>query len=173
MSTDDEPAIVSNSGPLIALASVGLFNLLQQVYGSLAVPHAVYREVTEAGGARPGARELAAARWITRVEVTPPPDPILVDELDDAEAEAITLAVRRGALLLLDEKRGRRIAEIVYRLRIRGTVGTLAVAKRRGLLPAVRPILAALQQGGYYLSNELIERVCRELSTAHHKKVTT
>ncbi len=152
--------VVADSGPLIALATVGHFDLLRQIYQTLLIPTAVAREVTKEGGARPGAQEITQAGWIEHVPAKPAPDPFLVEELDLGEAEAIALAVQRGALLLVDERRGRRVAELVYRLRVRGTVGTLAVAKRLGLIPRIRPILEALQQSGYYVSTSLVERAC-------------
>lgn len=155
---------VSNSGPLIALAGVGRLDVFQQVYGSLVVPPAVCREVAEMGGERAGARFLAEAPWIERVELAQLPDPFLVVELGAGEAEAIALASQRpGSLVLLDERRARRIAEMVYGLRVRGIVGTLVSAKTLGVVAEVRPLLEAMQRNGYYLANELVERVCREV----------
>jgi predicted nucleic acid-binding protein len=61
--------VVTNSGPLIALASVGQLDVLRALYLSVLVPEAVWREVTEAGAGWPGARELMAASWTTRVSV--------------------------------------------------------------------------------------------------------
>jgi predicted nucleic acid-binding protein len=88
-------------------------------------------------------------------------DSLLRAELGPGEAEAITLAVERGgARLLLDERQARRVAEIVYGLSIRGTVGTVVLAKRRGLIPAVRPLLEQMRAGGYFLASALIESAC-------------
>ena len=155
--------VVSNSGPLIALATVGQLDVLGSLYGSVLIPGAVFREVTEAGGGRPGALEVASATWIERVDVDPPPDRLLAEELGAGEAEAITLAMRRGArLLLLDDRRARRIAEVAYSLRVKGVAGLLVAAKRRGLITAVRPLLEAMRVHGYYLSQRLIDRACRE-----------
>jgi len=68
--------------------------------------------------------------------------------------------------LLLDERQARRIAEIVYGLSIRGTVGTLVLAKKRGLVPAVRPLLEQARAGGYFLSTALIESACAAVGEA-------
>jgi predicted nucleic acid-binding protein len=46
--------VVTNSGPLIALASVGQLSILSALYTTVLVPEAVWREVTEAGAGRPG-----------------------------------------------------------------------------------------------------------------------
>ena len=90
------------------------------------------------------------------------PDPLLCEELDIGEAEAITLAVELGRIcVLLDEHRGRRIAARVYGLEVRGTLGVLTDARRRGLLPALRPTLERLVQGGIFLSPKLIDDALR------------
>ena len=59
--------VVSSSGPLIAFAVIGQFDLLRQVYGSLSIPQAVYDEVVVQGAGQPGAAEVQGANWI-RVE---------------------------------------------------------------------------------------------------------
>lgn len=156
--------VISNSGPLIALAGIGRLEILRAVYSSIAVPPAVVREVMEAGEGRVGASALAEAGWIERAELASEPDAFLRAELGAGEAEAIALALRRGTrLVLLDERRARRVAELAYGLRVRGTVGTLAAARRLGVVPEVRPLLRAMQGNGYYLADELVERVCRDL----------
>ena len=48
--------VVCDSGPLIALASLGQLDLLRQIYDRVLVPPAVIREVVAQGGRRPGAR---------------------------------------------------------------------------------------------------------------------
>jgi len=150
---ESEP-VVTNSGPLIALASVGQLDVLRALYLSVLVPEAVWREVTEAGAGRPGARELAATSWTTRVTIDPPPDRLLTEELGDGEAEAITLAVRREAkLLLMDDRRGRRVAELAYRLRVKGVAGVLVAAKRRGFITTVRPLLERCEATGITFRN--------------------
>jgi predicted nucleic acid-binding protein len=161
--SDGGPVVV-NSGPLIALSGVGHLDLLRQLHGSILVPRAVFREVSVLGEGRPGAVELVSAPWIQSVDVEPPPEGLLAEELGEGEAEVITLGVRVHAdLILIDDRKARRIAEIAYGLRVRGTAGTLVVARRRGLLPAVRPVLEAMRTRGYYLSSRLLERACREV----------
>jgi predicted nucleic acid-binding protein len=161
----DAVAVVCDSGPLIVLAAVGRLHLLHQSYGNIVVPEAVYREVTSAGEDRPGAREVAAAPWIHRVVVAPPPEPLLRNELGRGEAEAIALCARtRGALLVADDLKARRIATLAYGLRVIGTVGVLVAAKRAGLLAAVAPILAEARAAGFRVSDSVVVRALREAS---------
>lgn len=75
----------------------------------------------------------------------------------------IATARQLGArLILLDERRARRIAEHAYGLRVRGTAGLLVRAKRAGLVPLVRPLLLTLSERGYFLSERIVARACHE-----------
>ena len=65
----------------------------------------------------------------------------LREQLDPGEAEAIIVAGELHAgLLLVDEKRGRRIA-IDRGLEVTGLLGVLAEAKARGLILRGQPVL--------------------------------
>lgn len=151
--------VVANAGPLIVLAAVGQLDLVGQLYGQVLVPETVFEEVTSAGAGRPGATELPAAAWAVRTKVDPPPDPLLAQDLGRGEAEAIALAVRRGArLVLLDDRRARQIAAVAYGLRVKGAPGILVAAKQRGLVGSVPPFLEQMRATGYFLAPAVIER---------------
>jgi predicted nucleic acid-binding protein len=157
----DEP-IVCNTGPLIALSSVGHLDLLQKLYRHVFVPEAVLREIA-AGGDRVGASEIAAAAWLRQVPDNLSVEPLLAKELGAGEAEVITAARQLGArLVLLDERRARRIAEQAYDLRVKGSAGILVSAKRAGLIPSVRSLLEEIKARGYYLSERLLQRAVQE-----------
>lgn len=64
----------------------------------------------------------------------------LRNELDEGEADAITIACEIGAdLLLIDEALGRKIAH-QEGLRITGILGVLLDAKNQGLISHVKPL---------------------------------
>lgn len=159
----DLPIVVTNSGPLIALATIEKLDLLGSLFGTVLVPDAVFQEVTWLGKERPGAAELSQAQWVQRVILEVKPDSLLLEDLGIGEAEAISLAVQKqAALLLLDDRRARRIAEIAYHLRVKGVAGLLVTAKRKGLLDTVRPLLERLRTNGYFLSQAVIDRAVKE-----------
>jgi len=156
--------VVSNASPLINLARIQRFNLLKQFYGRVTIPMAVYDEVMIQGQERDGSREVRNAAWILR---TAPTDELAVSalaaQLDRGEASAIILARELNAeLLLIDEIHGRRVAEKLG-VKITGTLGILARAKREGLIPNVRDEIARLQSQGTWihpkLSRDILELV--------------
>lgn len=152
--------VVSNAGPLIALAKVGRLELLKSLYGEIYIPHGVRKEVVASGGERPGAKEVHEASWIhvIAVEDTEAID-VLRQRLDLGESEVIVLATQIEAdLLLIDEWRGRRVAEARGLPKV-GTLGTLVVAKKRGLLTAVMPIVDTLRDLDFRMGDELYRTI--------------
>jgi predicted nucleic acid-binding protein len=133
--------VVPDAGPLIYLAGAGHLDLLPQLYDRVVAPRVVFDEIVGVGAGLIGAREVAAAVWL-EVEVALP-DPVLVRTLDRGEAAAIPLAERLGADLLCDDAAGR--AEARRRgISVVGTLGVLLLAKRKGLLPKIRPVMESM-----------------------------
>jgi predicted nucleic acid-binding protein len=80
----------------------------------------------------------------------------LLHEIDLGEAEAITLATELNAnLLIIDERIGFKIA-ISQNLTCTGTLGILSMAKKRGLIEKVKPLVDELQTKGLWYSEKLI-----------------
>lgn len=151
--------VVSDTSPLINLAAIGHLDLLRALYGTVHIPSAVHREITRFEE-QPGAEAVQSLDWITS-QACPRPHlaTALREELDAGEAEAIALAVDAEALLLIDERDGRRAASRLGVSRL-GLLGVLVKAKRKGHLTAVRPLLRALgQDAGFWMSDALHDRV--------------
>ena len=152
---------VINAGPLVGLALAGRLDLLPALFSEFWIPEIVFHEVATAGLGQPGAWALTQDHWAPHVCPAPDPDPLLVAELDPGEASVITLARNLApCLAIIDEKRGRRVANQVYGLPVKGTAGLLVEASRQGLLTDVRSILLQLRSNGYFLSDRVIEAAC-------------
>ena len=80
---------------------------------------------------------------------------------DAGEAAAIQMAIEQQAdLLVIDDKKGRRVAKMKG-LAIVGTGGLLLAAKKAGLLREIAPILEKLIAGGYRLSTALRDQLLK------------
>jgi len=154
--------VVSDASPLINLARADQFELLAAFYDQIVLPQAVYDEVVVRGQGRDGSREVKEAAWI---EVRVPQDELAVHaltvELGQGEASAIILARElQATLLLMDEIRGRRVAQQLG-LKVRGTLGILALARREGRISNLRQVLDLLRARGTWIDQDLCEEVLR------------
>ncbi len=156
--------VVSNTTPLIGLASIGRFELLRLLFGKITIPQAVYYEAVVAGREEGGAkREVSEASWIEVVKVRDRlAVEVLLDELDLGEAETIVLALElRADWVLMDEKKGRRKLSQLGMRKI-GTVGMLLKAKKLGYIQSVRDELDSLCEKGFSLSKAVIDAVLEQ-----------
>ena len=153
--------VVANAGPLIALAQIGHLELLPALYGKIHIPAAVHQEVAGLRREQPGAAEVRLAAWIETLDIADTTAfQLLRERLDAGESAAILLAIELEAdLLLIDEARGRRVAEALG-LAKTGTIGTLIACKRQGLVSAVKPLLNALRTSGFFMSDDLYQSAC-------------
>lgn len=152
------PVVVSDAGPLIALAGCGHLELLLAVFDAVHVPQVVLDETT-ADRSRPGAADIASFVQ-AHAQVHPSRhDAIYVaaaSHLDEGEAQALSLAHALGCAVLMDERRGRQAA-IRQGMPLFGVLGVLLQAKRIGKLEQIACALARLQGNGYRISQPLID----------------
>jgi len=156
--------VISNTTPLIGLATIQRFDLLRQLFGRIYIAEAVYHEAVITGREEGGARQdVSAATWIEMVRVKDRlAVEVLLDELDSGEAETLVLAREMEAdWVLMDEKKGRRKLSKLGLNKV-GTVGILLKAKQVGLLPGIGPDLERLQKQGFSLSQTVVDAVLRQ-----------
>jgi len=125
--------VVADSSPLVYLARLGRLELLRLLYSEVLIPDAVWREVAVEGGDFTEGRALmaaASAGWIRVESCAPAAEEPSLRGLDDGEREAITLAIRLRALLIIDEAAGRAAATKLG-VTLTGTLGVLVQATRR------------------------------------------
>ncbi|WP_304350049.1 DUF3368 domain-containing protein [Comamonas testosteroni] len=154
----NRPVVVSDAGPLIALAGCGQLELLVAVFDAIHVPQGILDETT-ADRSRPGASDIAAFVQSHAQVHTNRNDPIYataVSHLDEVEAQALSLANALSCGVLMDERRGRQAA-IRQGLPLFGVLGVLLQAKRIGELERIAPVLDRMQATGYRFSQALID----------------
>jgi predicted nucleic acid-binding protein len=115
----------------------------------------------------PGCHESQSISTFETLPITerpltnPKASELLQGRLGVGEREAIALSLEMNAdLLLMDELAGRRTA-MSLGVRVLGTLGVLLRAKTQELIPAVGPLMDQLLATGFYVDEELAERVRR------------
>jgi len=156
---------ICNAGPVIALAKIDHLSLLGHLSDTVLIPVTVFHETL----AKPGAdadRIVQATRSF--LSVMNPPEKIdenvafATRHLDLGEKQVIALAstIPAPRTVLLDDAAGRKAADCLG-YPILGFVGTLLIAKKRGLLSSIGPLLIQARDEGYWLSNSLIDTAKR------------
>lgn len=155
--------VVSDTSPINNLAAIGQLQLLGQLYETVIIPEAVYKELL-GPPAESGAREVEAYDWIQVQSVA---DRSVVEELLNSrlhigESEAIALALSlQVEQILIDERNARQIAES-RGLKFTGVIGVLVEAKRRGLISEIRLSLDMLRGPvSFWVSESLYQRVLK------------
>ena len=157
--------VVADTSPLNYLIQVNCDHLLPALYERVFVPAVVVEELQHP-------KSMAAVRaWLARL-----PSWLVVEQIADAvdarlarldpgERQAIQLARReRADLLLMDEKVGVRIAR-EEGLAVTGTVGVLLQAARRGLVD-LEAALTDLQDTDFRCSRRVMEEVRRRAKSS-------
>jgi predicted nucleic acid-binding protein len=163
--------VIADAGPLIALARLNRLDLLPRLFGTVTVTQWVVNEVLAGGKfedtamlqtafAQPWLRihephDMADSMWQTQCQ-----DLVNLHQIDMGEATALVLALQTvaqgdSALVLMDDFRGRSAAAHGGVAHM-GTAGLLVLAKKVGDVDAVKPLLLALRQSSYFLSDGLI-----------------
>ena len=144
--------VVSDTSPITALLTVGQTDILQALFGKVLIPPSVQRELLATHQSLPPWLGTAGVRDSAHVER-------LAGMLDFGEAEAIVLAIEAHAdVLLIDERRGRRLAS-AEGVHVIGLLGVILLAKRRGLIGSARDLLSLLRsEAGMYLAEDVLLR---------------
>ena len=83
-------------------------------------------------------------------------------QLDEGEAEVITIAKDKSiSLVCIDEFAGRQYAALLG-LNVIGTLGVLLIAKKRGFIQALKPLLDLLIDNGRYIGHSLYNEVLQK-----------
>ena len=165
--------VVADAGPLMALGKLGLVYLLHELFEQVLIPTAVYEEVVTRGLDLGQPDAYAVQLAITRQEI------VVMNVRDDdllasvrvlplarGERHAIHLALRESAdWILLDDQLAREEAQRLE-LKIKGTLGVISEAYRRGLTTHQETefiFQAILTNDDIWISEALVRRVWEQL----------
>ena len=153
--------IVSNTSPVCYLLLISQIDVLPTLFNRIMLPQAVREELLSEGA-------LAVLQtWVAQPPVWLEIKPVVTESdaelarLHPGEREAIVLAERLGAdLILLDEKAARRVAT-ARGLNVTGLLGILDEAQTRGLIDlpeAVERLRQTTFRASPYLLKSLLDR---------------
>lgn len=159
--------VVADSSPLIILAKLNCFVLLERLYSHLYISSDVHHEVVVAGAGLPGASDVTNAPWIEVKPVQNRARLLAAHKkltLGIGELSTIFLGNEMNAdELLVDDYSARKMAQREG-LSVRGTVGLLEVFYLRGFLTDLRAMFQQLLTQNAYIDRELLERRLRVLN---------
>lgn len=158
--------VVADSSCLIALSQIGQFKLLKDIFSTMFIPEAVYKEVVVKGKKEPGAEETEEAisdGWIKRKSVKDKtPVEALSITLGRGESEVISLSKELKAdFALIDEKTARDVAELMDVNTI-GVIGIIDLAIKKQFDLDKRKLLDQLREQGFRISDELYREILSE-----------
>ncbi|MEM3502454.1 MAG: DUF3368 domain-containing protein [Candidatus Bathyarchaeia archaeon] len=169
--------IVSNTSPLIWLSKVGRITLLKKLFDEVIIPEEVYKEAVERSLQEGFSDALAIKEcidqgWIKILKLNERETELREKmmkkafEIHVGEAQAIILARKTDALLLMDESSGRAFAETLG-LKVKGTIYVVMKAFREKLIDRTetKEMMLALVSKGFRIEPKLLARILREIDT--------
>jgi predicted nucleic acid-binding protein len=157
--------LVADASALIALSACDSLHLLEALFGNVFVPEAVFFEV--AGTNKPQSERLKnyLQGKICTVNMN---HFVYLDAYADAgETQAMLLYKEMAAdYLLIDDKRGRKVAQI-NQIKTIGSLGVLLQAKHAGLISHIEPLITKIADSPVFMGAELIQMVLELAGESH------
>lgn len=166
--------LVADCSALVALSACNQLALLEKLFSSVVVPETVYQEAIVSDKKEAKQLKSYLQNKVRNVDMQ---NYVFLDAFADAgETEAMLLYKQITAhKLLIDDKRGRKVAKI-NNINIIGSLGVLLVAKEKGLIEKISPLLQQIEQSGIHLSQELIKTVlelAKEIKWQQYPEIRT
>jgi len=132
---------------------------LNKLYGNITIPEAVKNELEKGRLNGEDVPQLKNYPWVEILKVNMPEYLNLIVDLGLGESEVLAIATNHNsALVILDDKLGRRIAE-TQGFRLTGTAGVLLRAKEKGLIPTLKPVIDKLLSLDFRLKPDLVKMI--------------
>ncbi|WP_298611003.1 DUF3368 domain-containing protein [uncultured Thiothrix sp.] len=146
--------VIADTSALVAVAACKGLHWLDALFTQVYVPQAVFQEATVFG--KPQAEKLLGYLQNKVLEIDLRDFIINTQGLGQGELEAMALyKLKHADRLLIDDLKARKAATHNH-IKIIGSVGILLLAKKHGLIPAIKPYLFIIQQSDLHLSKDLI-----------------
>ena len=149
--------VIADSSALVALSVCDSLSLLDALFGQVKVPQAVYDEVCIANKAEAHALRIYLTEKVCNTsaifDIEKP------NGLGKGELAAINLYKQLSAdLLLIDDARAKKVAYL-NNIEVMGSLGVLLLAKKEGLIVAIKPLLTKLRCSDIFIRNDLLDQI--------------
>ncbi len=143
--------IIADTSCLIIYDKINRLEILQHTFVELIVTD----EVAEEFGELPD--------WIAVRQIANKNQYLeLAKNLGKGEASSITLALEfEGSLLIIDERKGRKVAEEL-KIEIIGSLGVLIKAKEKRVIKSVKEILDLIDKTNFRISESIKEKILKK-----------
>jgi len=139
--------VISDASCLILFTNIDRLDILSSLFGEIWITSAVQREY-----------RLVLPEFVSVHDaIDRERSEELQQILDPGEATSIALALENpGCTILIDEKKGRRVATSLG-IEVTGTVGILLKAAAANLVEVRPDLISDLEANGFYLSDRLLD----------------
>lgn len=155
--------VVSNTTPIISLASIGRIDLLKKLFTNIYIPRAVFDEIKSKDSF--GYEDIDDPFFIVKDIKDEFATNILLNDLDLGEAQTIVLAKELNAnIVLIDENIGYRLA-VSQDLNVKRTLSLLIASKNKGYIKTIKPILDDMISKQRWISKSVyfeVLKICDE-----------
>ncbi|GHT24674.1 DUF3368 domain-containing protein [Bacteroidia bacterium] len=137
--------IISDTSCFIILSKIGQLEILQQLFGTVVTTPEIANEFGE-----------NFPDWVEIVAVKDKHKQQLFEiQVDKGESSAMALSLEiENSLLIIDDYKARKLAKILN-IDYTGTIGILILAKHKGIISSIKPILEKIKETNFRISAEL------------------
>jgi predicted nucleic acid-binding protein len=155
--------VIINASPLIFLSRSHHLALLKSFADEVWVPEPVAEEILRRGHEDITAQAIKNTPWLVTQPVKDIPMSILEWRLGAGESAVLALSLAHPHTeVIIDDLAGRKCADSLD-IPVRGTLGLVLVAKKRGVIPAARPVMEDMMSAGLYLSKRILDRALEKV----------
>ena len=137
--------IISDTSCFIILSKIEQLEILQQLFNNIVTTPEIADEFGE-----------SLPDWVEIVSVKDKYKQQLLEiQVDRGEASAMALALEmENPQLIIDDYKARKLAKTLQ-IDYTGTIGVLFLAKQKGIISAIKPVLDKIKETNFRISAEL------------------
>ncbi len=127
------------------------------------VPEPVATEILRRGQRDITAKTIKKTEWLITKPIVSIPTIIMEWRLGGGESAVLAMANENpGTEAIIDDLAGRKCAASLN-IPVRGTLGIVLIAKKRGLIKKARPVIMDMMTAGLYLSRKVMDKALRRI----------